>query len=64
MTLIVIVLLYFAHKHTNERFSLNSLVGIPLYILFYSVLASLALLSVFVDLIRGKKNFKQWLTEK
>ena len=56
MSIIVLILLYFAHKHTNEKFSLNSAIGIPLYIMLYSILASLALLSVFVDLIRGKRQ--------
>ncbi len=56
MSLIVLVLLYLAHKHTHERFSLNSVIAIPLYIMFYSVLASLALLSVFIDLARGKRQ--------
>ena len=56
MTLIVFVLIYYAHKQTKEKFSLNSLIGIPLYILFYSILASLALLSVYLDLIIRKKQ--------
>lgn len=56
MTIIVLFLLYHAHKQTREKFSINSVIGIPLYIIFYSVLASLALLSVFVDLVRGKKQ--------
>ena len=64
MTFIVAILLYLAHKHTRERFSLNSLIAIPLYIFFYSILASLALLSVYVDLIRGRRHPKQWLSEK
>ncbi len=64
MTIIVLILLYFAHKHTNEKFSFNSIIGIPLYIIFYSILASLALLSVFVDLARGRRHIKQWLGEK
>lgn len=56
MTVIVLFLLYHAHKQTRERFSINSVIGIPLYIVFYSILASLALLSVFVDLARGRKQ--------
>ena len=56
MGVVVLILLYFAHKHTNERFSINSIVGIPLYIIFYSVLASLALLTVFIDLARGRRQ--------
>lgn len=56
MTLIVLFLLYHAHKQTREKFSMNSIISIPLYILFYSVLASLSLLSVFIDLARGKKQ--------
>ncbi len=56
MTAVVLFLLYHAHKQTREKFSMNSVIGIPLYIIFYSVLASLALLSVFIDLARGKRQ--------
>ncbi len=56
MTVVVIILLYLAHKHTKEKFSINSLISIPLYIIFYSVLASLALLTVFIDFARGRRQ--------
>src|SRR3989344_1296746 len=56
MMLIVIVLIYHAHKQTNEQFSFNSLIAIPLYVFFYSILAALALLTVYIDLIRGKRQ--------
>ena len=56
MTIIILFLLYHAHKQTKENFSFNSIISIPLYIVFYSILASLSLLSVFVDLARGKKQ--------
>ena len=56
MTAIVIFFMYHAHKQTRQRFSINSIVSIPLYLIFYSILASLALLTVFADLIRGKRQ--------
>lgn len=56
MGAVVIVLLYYAHKHTNEKFTKRSIIAIPLYLIFYSIFSSVALLGVFIDLLRGKKQ--------
>ena len=56
MMIIVVFLIYYAHKQTKENFSLNSIIAIPLYVFFYSILAALALLTVYIDLIRGKRQ--------
>lgn len=53
---LVLLLLYFAHKYTNEKFGIRSAIGVPLYMIFYSILSSLTMLGVFIDLIRGKKQ--------
>ncbi len=50
------LLVYYAHYHTNEKFSKNSLIAIPSYLLFYSILSSTIMLLVFIDLLRGKKQ--------
>ncbi|MBI2673619.1 glycosyltransferase [Candidatus Woesearchaeota archaeon] len=59
-TLIVMIfaglLIYSAHRHTNEKFSRNSLIAIPSYILFYSILSSTIMLLVFIDVLMGKKQ--------
>jgi cellulose synthase/poly-beta-1,6-N-acetylglucosamine synthase-like glycosyltransferase len=48
------VLLYYAHKYNNEKFTKRSLISVPAYLIFYSFLASFALVGVFFDLLRGK----------
>lgn len=59
-TLVVMIfaglLIYSAHRHTNEKFTRNSLIAIPSYILFYSILSSTIMLLVFIDILMGKKQ--------
>lgn len=50
------LLIYYAHIQTNEKFSKNSLIAIPSYLLFYSILSGAIMLLVFIELILGKRQ--------
>jgi len=50
------LLIYYAHIQTNEKFSKNSLIAIPSYLLFYSLLSGAVMFMVFIELILGKKQ--------
>ena len=52
--LVALLLIYYAHKHTREPLKKHGYITIPAYMIAYSILAALAILSVFFDLARGK----------
>ena len=52
--ILALFLIKYAHKHANEPLSRYGYITIPSYLLFYSVLASIVLFGVFLDLVRGK----------
>jgi len=56
--ILALFLIKYAHKHANEPLSRYGYITIPSYLLFYSVLASIVLFGVFLDLVRGK--FQKW----
>ena len=53
-TTLALLLIYYAHKHTKEPLRKYGLITIPAYLICYSILASIAIISVFFDLARGK----------
>lgn len=52
--IIALLLIYYAHKHTHEPLKKHGYITIPAYMITYSILAAIAILSVFLDLARGK----------
>ena len=53
-SVVAILLIYYAHKHTKEPLRKYGLITIPAYLLSYSILAGIAIIGVFYDLARGK----------
>ena len=56
--LVIFVLALFlikqAHKHANEPLAKNGYFTIPAYLFLYSILASIVIFGVFIDIVRGK----------
>jgi len=55
LTLSLIIINY-AYHYTKEKVFRYGFVSVPIYILAYGLLASIVWLTVFVDLLRGKKQ--------